>query len=394
MKIAYFDCFSGASGDMILGSLLDAGLSLDHLTGEIAKLGLSHYTIGVEKVVKKGIGGSQALINIEQHHHDHHHRHLSHIKEIINNSSLPDVVKEKSLAIFQRVAEAEANVHQSTVEQVHFHEVGAMDSIIDVVGAVIGFHALGIEKIICSPIHVGCGTVKCAHGLMPVPAPATAELIKEFPVYSNGVQGELLTPTGAAILTTLASEFGSMPAMSIQASGYGAGKADPEIPNLLRVIIGETQEKKSGYDTEQVAIIESNIDDMVPQIYDYLIQKMLDMDAKDVFLTSTQMKKNRPGTLLTVVCSPDQVDIFADFMLKETTAIGIRWRIENRIIAKRRIEALDTDFGSVSIKIATCGEKIINVSPEYEDCKKIALDKNIPLKKVIETVKSKITEKF
>ncbi len=239
VKIAYFDCFAGASGDMIIGALLDAGLTIDCLREEIAKLGLSHYTLDVEKVVKRGIGGSKACIVIEQHHHDHHHRRLSDIREMIDKSDLQDSVKEKSIAIFNRLAEAEARVHRTTVEDIHFHEVGAMDSIIDVVGAVIGMTALGIQKIFCSPIHVGCGTITCAHGMLPVPAPATAELIKDKPVYSTGIEGELLTPTGAAILSTLADAFCAMPALTIRQIGYGAGKADPEIPNLLRVIIGE-----------------------------------------------------------------------------------------------------------------------------------------------------------
>lgn len=251
MRIAYFDCFSGASGDMILGSLLDAGLSLEHLKKQISKLGLSHYNIGVEKVVKKGISGSKALISIDQHHHDHHHRYLSHIKEIINKSALPEQVKKKSIAIFQRLAEAESKVHGTDVEQVHFHEVGAIDAIIDVVGAVVGFHALGIKKIYCSPLHVGSGTVECAHGILPVPAPATAELIKGTPIYSTGVEGELLTPTGAAILTTLTSEFGSIPSMSIKSTGYGAGSLDTDVPNLLRVLIGEAADEVMNHPVDQ-----------------------------------------------------------------------------------------------------------------------------------------------
>lgn len=238
MNIAYFDCFAGASGDMILGALLDAGLTIDRLRKEIAKLGLSHYKLDVEKVVKRGIGGSKARIRIDQKHHGHHHRRLSHIREIIEKSDLQASVKAKSTAIFNRLAEAEARVHRSSVEAIHFHEVGAMDAIIDVVGAVVGMTVLDIQKIICSPMHVGCGTVTCAHGTLPVPAPATAELIKDRPVYSSGIEGELLTPTGAAILSTLASGFGAMPAMTIRQIGYGAGTADPEIPNLLRVLIG------------------------------------------------------------------------------------------------------------------------------------------------------------
>lgn len=238
MKIAYFDCFAGASGDMILGSLLDAGLPLEKLKETLAKLQLDHYDLKVKKVLKKGLGGSQALVIINETDQNHH-RHLADIKAIISQSDLADSIQQKSIAIFTRLAEAEAKIHQTTVDRIHFHEVGAMDAIIDIVGAVVGTTLLGIKKIFCSPLHTGSGTIECAHGTLPVPAPATAELLKGKPVYSTGINGELLTPTGAAILTTLASNFGPLPAMSVEQIGYGAGTSDPSIPNLLRVIIGE-----------------------------------------------------------------------------------------------------------------------------------------------------------
>ena len=240
MKIAYFDCFAGASGDMILGSLLDTGLELAQLKAELAKLHLTHYDLKAEKVVKKGVGGCQAIVMVDEAHHHHHHRNLAEIKNILAHSDLEDSIRKKSIAIFTRLAEAEAKVHQTAIEKIHFHEVGAMDAIIDVVGAVAGIAALGIQKIFCSPLHLGSGTVECAHGTLPVPAPATAELVKGKPVYSTEVEGELLTPTGAAILTTLASDFGPMPVMSVEQIGYGAGTSDPSIPNLLRIMIGET----------------------------------------------------------------------------------------------------------------------------------------------------------
>ena len=239
MKIAYFDCFAGASGDMILGSLLDAGLPLEKLKETLAKLQLDHYDLKVKKVLKKGLGGSQAFVIINETDQNHHHRHLADIKAIISQSDLADSIQQKSIAIFTRLAEAEAKIHQTTVDRIHFHEVGAMDAIIDIVGAVVGTTLLGIKKIFCSPLHTGSGTIECAHGTLPVPAPATAELLKGKPVYSTGIEGELLTPTGAAILTTLASNFGPLPAMSVEQIGYGAGTSDPSIPNLLRVIIGE-----------------------------------------------------------------------------------------------------------------------------------------------------------
>jgi uncharacterized protein (TIGR00299 family) protein len=388
LKIAYFDCFAGASGDMILGALLDAGLTIERLREEIAKLHLSHYRLDVEKVVKKGLGGSQAQVIIDQAHHDHHHRHLSHIKEIIAQSDLDDTVKEKSTAIFDRLAEAEARVHRSSVEAVHFHEVGAMDAIIDVVGGVIALTALGIDQLYCSPLHVGSGTIECAHGTLPVPAPATAELIKGRPIYSTGVEGELLTPTGAAILTTLSSGFGPMPAMTVQSIGYGAGTADPGIPNLLRVSIGEGRDDIADYDIEQTVLIETTIDDMNPQVYDYLMALLLDEGALDVFLSPVQMKKNRPGTLLSVICLPDAVEKFAKILMRETTTIGLRWRFENRIKARRVIEKIDTRFGPVDIKLAKNNGRIINLTAEYEDCKRVALEKKIPLKKVMDEIKS------
>jgi hypothetical protein len=441
LKIAYFDCFSGASGDMILGALMDAGLSLERLKAELDKLGLDHFDLQVQKVLKGGISGSQALVLIDEvehvhpsetsgdespgghehqhdhnqeHHHDHSHHHvhgrsampsaphqhgrhrsLSDIRRIIENSTLDAAVKTRSIAVFTRLAQAEAKVHQSDIEDVHFHEVGAMDAIIDVVGGVAGMAALGIEKIVCSPLHVGSGTVTCAHGTLPVPAPATAELIKGKPIYSTGVVGELLTPTGAAILTTLAAEFGPMPPITVTHTGYGAGNADPiGVPNLLRVSIGETENGSGAYLQEQTVCIETNIDDMNPQIYDYLIQILLDAGALDVFLKPVQMKKNRPGTLLSVICTPDEVGKFSDMLLKETTTIGMRWRLENRIKATRSIEQIDTPYGPVRVKVAKNGGRIINTTPEYEDCKRAAIENEIPLKKVLEDIKSTLVEKM
>jgi uncharacterized protein (TIGR00299 family) protein len=301
---------------------------------------------------------------------------------------LDDAVKQKSLAIFRRLAEAEAKVHQIPIDQVHFHEVGAMDAIIDVVGTVSGLSCLGIEKVYCSPLHVGTGTVTCAHGTLPVPAPATAELIKGTPVFSSGVEGELLTPTGAAILTTLSSGFGPMPAMTVERIGYGAGTSEPAIPNLLRVIIGEVREEVSGFETERAAVIETNIDDMNPQMYDYLIEKMLNMGALDVFLSPVQMKKNRPGTLLSVICAPEMTERFSDFILRETTTIGLRWRLDNRIKARRRMKEIQTIYGFIRFKLAETGNGSLQAFPEYEDCKRVALEKKVPLLEVMEEVKA------
>jgi len=383
MKIAYFDCFAGASGDMILGALVDAGLDINELKSELAKLHLDHYDLQAQTVVKKGIGGSQVHVIIDEHHHGHHHRHLADIEAIINASDLEASVKKSGLEVFNRLARAEASVHRTAVDTIHFHEVGAMDAILDVMGAVAGIHALGIDKVTCSPLHLGSGTVACAHGTLPVPAPATAELVKGKPVYDSGVKGELLTPTGAAILTTLAADFGPLPAMVVEAIGYGAGTSDPALPNLLRVMIGRAAEAIEDCDMEQVAVLETNIDDMNPQIYEYIITKVLHMGALDIYITPVQMKKNRTGMLVTLVCALEKVGQFANFLLRETTTIGLRWRSENRLKARRRIESMETPYGRINFKIAQVGKETINVAPEYEDCLRAALERKVPLKQVM-----------
>jgi pyridinium-3,5-bisthiocarboxylic acid mononucleotide nickel chelatase len=383
MRIAYFDCFSGVSGDMFLGALLDAGLSLERLKDELAKLQLSHYDLRTEKVSKQGIGGTRATVMVDADHHQHH-RGLRQIREIIERSALQESIQRKSLEIFTRLAEAEAQVHQTSVEAVHFHEVGAMDAILDVVGAVIGLHCLGIEQVYCSPLHVGSGTVVCAHGTLPVPAPATAELLKGRPVYATGVVGELVTPTGAAILTTLSTGFGPMPSMIPERIGYGAGARELNIPNLLRVFIGESSGPAGDVEAECVAVLETSIDDMNPQLYEYIIGKILGLGALDIFLTPVQMKKNRPGTLITVICQTGEIARFSDFLLRETTTIGLRWRVDQRLKARRRMQEVQTRFGPIRIKIASIGGRIVNVSPEYEDCKRLAQEKGIPLKDIME----------
>lgn len=386
MRIAYFDCFAGASGDMILGTLVDAGLDLELLKQELAKLNLSHYAISAEKTVKSGIAGTSLKITADDEYHRNHPRHLQDIESIITGSSLRPAVKSASLAIFRQLAEAEAKVHNIGVEQVHFHEVGAVDAILDIVGAAAGLALLGIERVYCSPLHVGAGTVQCQHGTLPVPAPATAELIKGKPVYSSGIIGELLTPTGAAILTTLGASFGNMPAMTVEKIGYGAGHYDLSIPNLLRVFVGAAAELE-GFESDTVAVIETAIDDMNPQIYDHLLERMLAAGALDAMLTPVQMKKNRPAVLLTGLCRVDDVNRMADLILRETTTIGLRWRLEYRIKAKRRIIPVDTPYGVIPCKVAATGGKVVNVTPEYEVCRQAALRSAAPLKAVMESAR-------
>jgi pyridinium-3,5-bisthiocarboxylic acid mononucleotide nickel chelatase len=390
MKIAYFDCFAGASGDMILGALVDAGLDPELLNRELAKLHLDHYALNFMPVVKRGLGGTQAVVDIGTHMH-HPHRGLQDIRTLIEASELSRDIRQKSMAIFTRLAGAEARVHRTAVEAVHFHEVGAMDAIIDVVGAVSGLSLLGIEAVYCSALHLGSGTVTCAHGMLPVPAPATLELVQGIPVYATGIQGELLTPTGAAILTTLAKGFGPLPAMTVEKSGYGSGTADPEIPNLLRVVIGDAAVDTNDCEMDQVAVIETAIDDMNPQIYDHVMRLALSQGALDIYLKSVQMKKNRPGTLLTLICVPNDVHRFSRLLLKETTSIGLRWRFENRIKASREIRETATSLGTVRVKTSSFQGDIIHQSPEFDDCKAIASARNMPLKAVITRVCQEIS---
>jgi hypothetical protein len=385
MKIAYFDCFAGASGDMILGALVDAGLDPVLLNRELAKLHLDHWSLSFKPAVKRGLGGCQAVVDIGANMH-HPHRGLGEIRCLIEASGLSRDIREKSIAIFTRLAGAEARVHRTEIEAVHFHEVGAVDAIIDVVGAVSGLSILGVEAVYCSAIHMGSGTVACAHGILPVPAPATLELVRGLPVYATEIQGELLTPTGAAILTTLARGFGPLPALTVEKSGYGAGTADPQIPNLLRVVIGNAALDSNDREMDQVAVMETAIDDMNPQIYDHVMQQALSLGALDIFLKPIQMKKNRPGVLLTLLCRPGDLQRFSRFLLKETTSIGLRWRFESRIIARREIRKISTSLGAVRVKTARIQDDIIHQSPEFEDCKEIALTRNIPLKTVIARV--------
>ena len=381
MKIAYFDCFSGASGDMILGSLVDAGLPVETLKTALSGLRVDGWDLTPRPVVKCGISGTRMAVTAGDN--GGAHRHLSHVRKIVNGSDLPAVVKDKSLAIFARLAEAEARVHGVDMEQVHFHEVGAVDAIVDIVGSVAGLEALNVEAVYCSALHLGTGTVRCAHGVLPVPAPATAELVRGVPVYATGLEGELLTPTGAAILTTLAAGFGPMPTMIPETTGYGAGNADRTEPNLLRVHIGEIVDASRAGDTERIAVLETGIDDMNPQLYGHIMDRLLAAGARDVFLVPIQMKKNRPGTLLTVLCDPEQVDAFTGMILQETTTIGIRWRMENRVVADRKRVPVQTPYGEVRVKVASLDGRVVTVSPEYDDCKRLADEGGVPLKAVM-----------
>jgi uncharacterized protein (TIGR00299 family) protein len=381
MNLAYFDCFSGISGDMTLGALVDAGCDVARLRSELQALQVPGWELSAEKVWKNGMAATHAKVQTEE---QRAHRSLTEVLEILRRSDLAPRVGDRARAVFQKLGEAEARVHDVPLEKIHFHEVGAVDAIVDIVGACIGFHALGIDKFACSPLNVGAGTTKMAHGVLPVPAPATANLLLGKPTYSNGVQRELVTPTGAAIVATLCDTFGPQPPMTVSAIGYGAGTANLEgQPNVLRIMIGESTEKAvPGYD-EEVSVIEANLDDMNPQIYGYFLETALAAGALDVYTTPVQMKKNRPGTLLTVLCKPQDTNALTSLIFAETTTFGVRTTNAQRRILPREHVSVSTTFGDVRIKLSRVNGRILHVSPEFEDCRKLAVEKNVPLQQVI-----------
>ena len=385
MKLAYFDCFSGISGDMTLGALLDAGVSLAHLREQLRGLEVPGWELFPEKVWKNGMSSTYVKVKTED---QSKHRSLSAILEILEKSKLSPRVKEQASAIFRKLGEAEASVHDVPIEKIHFHEVGAVDAIVDIVGACIGFEALGIEQFACSPLNVGGGTAKMAHGVLPVPAPATAKLLQGAPTYSNGVQKELVTPTGAAIVATLCTRFGPQPAMSVSAIGYGAGTADIEgQPNVVRIMIGEAAENTvAGFD-EEISVIEVNLDDMNPQIYGYFQEKALAAGALDVYTTPVHMKKNRPGMLLTLLCRPHDTAALMDLVFAETTTFGARtYRAQRRTLPRESVN-VHTQFGDVRVKISRINGHIRHAAPEFEDCKKLAEEKHVTLHQVMDEAK-------
>lgn len=385
MTLAYFDCFSGISGDMTLGALVDAGLPIEVLRLELAKLNLPGYTLSSEKVRRSGLSATKVHVVLDKK--EQPARHLSDIQNIINGSDLSATVKQKSLAIFQRLAEVEAKVHGTTPEKVHFHEVGAVDALVDIVGSVIGLEHLGITEIIGSPINVGSGTVHTAHGKLPVPAPATAELLTNIPLYSSSITFELTTPTGAAIISTLASSFGPLPQMKVKRVAYGAGNKDfPGQPNVLRLMIGGLL---PAYDEDTSTLIETNIDDMNPQLYDQVIEKLLAQGAQDAFLTPIIMKKGRPGILLSVLCDRANSDAVLDTIFRETTSIGVRINETGRKKLLREVREIETVYGRVRVKISRRGDDIMTITPEYEDCRKLAEEKQLPLKTVMDEAKAR-----
>ena len=379
MKIAYFDSFSGASGDMILGALVAAGLSPEILRTELAKLHLKDYELEIRQVVKQGFAAIKVDVKLTG---KPDHRHLRDIINIIDASELPTAVKQQAGRIFTRLAEAEAKVHGTSVEKVHFHEVGAVDAIVDIVGAAIGIHALGLEQIVCSPIPTGSGTVRCNHGVLPIPAPATAELLVGIPLVDCDEPGELTTPTGAAILTTVARQFSAPPAMKIGRCGYGAGEREGQAqPNLLRLIVGEAIEDQE--ETDRVVVLEANLDDATGEQIGHAFGALFAAGALDVFTTPIMMKKNRPGVLLSVLVPSDKEGPCTDILFAETTTFGVRRHVCTRRKLARSTDTVSTRFGRIRVQIGRQGGCVINIAPEYEDCAEAARAAGVALHEVM-----------
>jgi len=383
MTLAYFDCFSGISGDMTLGALVDAGVGIDVLRAELEKLNLPGYELTALKVMRSGISATKVHVCLDEK--DQPVRHLADIRKLIEASSLSASIKQKSIAIFEKLAEVEAAVHGTTPDNVHFHEVGAVDAIVDIVGSIIGLELLDITAIVGSPVNVGSGTILTRHGTLPVPAPATAELLKGIPSYGSSVPFELTTPTGAVLLSALASSFGPMPQMKIRRIAHGAGGREiPGQPNVLRLILGDPV---AGYDEDASIVIETNIDDMNPQVYDYIVEKLMLQGAQDAYLTPIIMKKGRPAILLSVLTDKTKTEVMLDTIFRETTSIGVRILEVARRKLTREIKEIDTLYGRIRVKISKRGGEILSATPEYEDCRRIAEEKHVPLKTVLEEAK-------
>lgn len=380
-KLAYFECFSGISGDMTLGALVDAGADLVQIEAELRKLPVKGWSVSAEKVKRGALAATYVKVATEE---THHHRGLTKILDTIEKAGLSPRAAERASAIFRRLGEAEARIHGVPVEQVHFHEVGALDSIVDIVGASIGFDLLGIEEFACSAVNVGGGRTQSAHGPLPIPAPASADLLRGAPVYSSGIEKELTTPTGAAIVSTLCTQFGAMPPMTTNAIGYGAGSWDlKEQANVLRLFVGESAAKRASPGEHTITVIETNLDDMNPQIYGYLVEQAFAAGALDVYSTAVQMKKNRPGQLLTLLCEPAVTDALVSLLFRETTTLGVRTYEAQRKVLQREIVQVETAHGSVRMKLARLNGSVLNAAPEYEDCRRIASERGVPLKQVL-----------
>lgn len=390
MRIAYLDGSSGISGDMFLAALLDAGVEARRLLEELKKIPLGFYEFKRSRAVRGGLVGGRIEIRV---HADQPHRKLADIEGLLEKAALPEKAKANALKVFNRLAEAEGRIHNLPPSEVHFHEVGAVDAIIDIVGACVGFEMLEIAELISSPLNVGGGRAEAAHGSLPVPAPATAELLKNIPIYSSGVEGELVTPTGAAIVSTLAASFGPLPPIKVERIGYGAGEKEFHgLPNIARLFVGESvdavQAQPGAVGDEIVSVIEANLDDMSPQLYGYFQERALAAGALDVTCNAVQMKKNRPGLTVSILCRPEQSDALAELLFDQTTTIGVRIYEARRKVLERKQVSIETPYGPVNVKVARRDGKVVNIAPEYDDCQRIASEKSVPLKEVILTVQT------
>jgi uncharacterized protein (TIGR00299 family) protein len=386
MKILYFDCFNGAAGDMVLGAFLDAGLPVEALREALGSLGVADYEVMVDRVRRAGVTAAKFRLlekvpaAAPHHHHHHPHRSVQEIHSLIDRSSLSAPGKTRAKTLFDRLAAAEAEVHGVPVDRIHLHEVGALDSIIDVVGAVFAFEWASADRVVVSPLNVGAGMVQSAHGTFPVPAPATLRLLGDAPTYSSGTSAELLTPTGALLLTSYASEYGPLPAMRVQRVGYGAGDRDfASTPNVLRLVVGEAFD---GQGTERLVVLQCEIDDMNPQLFGPLMDRLYAEGALDVFYTPVQMKKNRPGTLVTVLTAPERREALSALVFRETTTIGIRYHEVMRERLDREVIVVDTSLGPIRFKVARLGGKIVNAAPEFDDCERVARERSLAIKDV------------
>lgn len=401
MRVAYFDCPSGAAGDMVMGALVDAGVPFEALRAELAKLGLPGFTLERREVMKGVFRATK--VDVHVHDHDHAHgdaghahgephrphehpaRNLGSILGLITASGLDAAVKAQAARIFTRLAEAEARVHGTTVDQVHFHDVGAVDAIVDVTGACIGLHLLGVDTVHCSALPVGGGFVTGAHGRIPIPGPGTAELLKGFPVVDTGVKRELVTPTGAAILTTLATSAGIMPAMTVEAVGYGAGDMDLEAPNVLRVFVGRPADSGG---RETIMQVETTVDDMQPQLWEAVMERLFEAGALDVYLTPVMMKKSRPGTVLTALCTPDKVTELSHVLFEESPTIGVRWTAYQRERLTREMATLTTAYGAITYKVSRLEGRVVTATPEFDEVRKIARAKGLPVREVLDLARA------
>ncbi len=382
MKIAYFDCIAGASGDMILAALLDAGLPEARLRQGLESLHLDEFVLACRKTVKNGFSATRVEVKVADRVHE---RRLPDIEAVIAGSDLPGPLQDKARAIFRRLVEVEAGIHNLPVEAVHLHELGGVDTIVDVVGVLVGLDALGIERVVVSPLPLGRGFVRGAHGQIPLPAPATVALLRGAPVVGSEIDKELVTPTGAALLTSLAESFGPIPAMTLTAVGYGAGGWDLPIPNVIRLLLGEAPAASlhpPGAEVETLVMLETNVDDLNPEIYGYVMERLFEAGALDVFLSDIQMKKNRPATMIHVLGRPEQATALSAILFAETSTLGVRQQLVTRQALPRQMHTVETPYGPVRIKIAWWDAGQAKSSPEYEDCRRLAEQQRVPLREV------------